>query len=308
MNPSSTNTSTENLIAYFDTGSGGTTNRGIVFYAFASGTGATQTTSLGTVSGSTWYAAITKATTGKTNADYDKTSNYDVGLETPTRSTLTSGGADSEHLALAYNGSVAVLVYYDQTSPGYLRMLYNTSPLTTPGTWTAITNPIDTSAGTYPAVALGSDGSVHIAYLDSENSRLKYAYLSSASNSATKVVKTVDGLFSSGMFNSIAVRQFGTGDFRPVIATYSSAYYGSKYAVRVAFPSSAIGTNGSALGNGYDSATGKMTTNWEVVAVPSISAPQQVQTFVENNGTAVTSGDPVIGLNGSTLQEIQLRF
>ena len=294
---------TLNLGVFFDNS---TTTRGIAIVPFHTGSGAgfTHNTTLGTVGADAWYSDLTKATEGKTNAGYDKTSNYDTGLESPVRYNITSGSNDSEYFDIAMVGTTAVLVYYDESGDGKKLMLtYNLDPSGTPSAW-SVPVTVDTNAGTYVSMAVDSGNHIHLAYLDSENSVLKYAYLETYTSSARTTV--VDTIFSSGLFTDITVRDFGGSDFRPVISSYSSAFYGSNYSVRIAYPVNSTWNSGADLEAG-GSLDGYVTGDWELIAAPATSAPQQVNTFIANSTSAI-NGDIIVGYNGDYLEEARLLF
>ena len=149
-------------------------------------------------------------------------------------------------------------------------------------------------------------GNVHLAYYDSTGSYLKYALLTPTGNagaiSALTVSKKVlvDTLFTNGMYNSITLKEFGSGDVRPVITSYSISYGGTKYSLRTSWPLTAVADieAGADADNGY---TGK----WETVVVVSANAPAQENTYTETKGTGYT-GNIVIGYTASKLEQAEL--
>jgi hypothetical protein len=262
--------------------------------------------------GGVWYSDLEKATDGNTGADYNVSTNLNVGLRTPftgrSRFNVTSGSADSSHFDLKYDATRtnAYLIYFDETN-SQLLLRYNNDPMVTPTAWsTAVT--VDSQAGQYVRAILDASGRLHAAYYDSANSLLKYALLTptlDGSNNITAVAVTecvvVDALFTSGMYNAITLRDFGGGDVRPVIANYSITYGGTRNAIRVAWPTTTVAN----IDHGASAVTGDYTGNWEVVTVCSSTPPAQDRVFIETNNTGYT-GDIVIGYNGGYLEEASL--
>jgi len=304
------NTATANLVAYYDKSSA---SRSIAFFAFNAGTGATFThrTTMDN-DGGTWYSDLEKYTEGTLTADYAATTNNDVGIRTPftgvARVNITSGNADSAHFDLKYDSARtnAIIVYYDELN-SQLQLRYNNNPVTNPSGWSS-PYLLDDAAGQYVRMAIDSDGLIHLAYYDGTNSVLKYALVTptyDGSNNVTALGITkkvvVDALFTNGMYNSITLREFAPGDVRPVITSYSITYGGTKYALRVSWPLSAL----AGITDGADTATGDFTGRWETVAVSSRNAPAQDNSFVETSGTGYT-GNVVTGYNGAYIETATL--
>ena len=298
---------TDNFVAYFDTAS---ESRSIVFWSFKTGDSLAPADQVTGMAGG-WDSNLQKYTDGNTGQNYSSATNLDVGLRTPytgiARTEVTSGGADSESFSIAWDetNGILYLAYYDE-SQGELRLAYNLDPVNTPGAWTVRATPIDSGAGLYNEMVVDPDGGIHIAYFDSNESNLRYAYLSAYDVADVDVeTYTVDALFTNGMYNSIAIRDFSGGagtDYRPVISTFSLSYSGTRYALRAAWPMSALG----ALADGANDATGAYTGDWEVVAVPAATPPAQSRTFIETDGATVTQGQIVVGYNGGWIEEATL--
>ena len=102
------------------------------------------------------------------------------------------------------------------------------------------------------------------------------------------------------MYNSITLKQFGTGDVRPVITSYSISYGGTKYSLRTSWPLTTV-ENIEAGANTDSEYTGK----WETVVVVSANAPTQDNTYTETNGTGYT-GNIVVGYTASKLEQAEL--
>ena len=295
------NTSTRNFAAYFDTAS---ESRSIVFWSFLTGTGVGGVTALA----GGWTSDLQKFTNGNTGQNYPA-GDYRVGLRTPftgiSRIEVTAGGADSEHFDMAWDDGNGILyiAYYDEAS-GRLELAYNLNPAGTPAAWTTRAAPVDTGAGLYVDLAIDPDGGIHLAYFDGSQSNLKYAYLS-AYDAAAVETYTVDALFTNGMYNGIVVKDFSGGagtDYRPVIASFSLSYSGTRYPIRVSWPTAGIGS----FGNGAISATGNYTGNWEVIALPAATPPGSFPIHIETDGAAVHQGQVVVGYNGAWIEEAVL--
>lgn len=109
---------------------------------------------------------------------------------------------DNVDPAIAIDSSGTVHVSYHDDSTGYLMYAYKTSSATT---WTteAADSTASVSLGEYSAIGVDSSDVVHIAYYDSTNQDLKYAY--KVSSSASWVSRTIDGTDSVGSYVSLAL-------------------------------------------------------------------------------------------------------
>ena len=133
------------------------------------------------------------------------------------------------------------------------------------GTW--VTDTIDTKAGSDVAMAIDPKGGIHLAYQDVNTGYLKYAYVQYNDSTNTFSAETyfVDALIGAGANNSIVIKDFGqeTDDYRPVIVTYSSAYTGTKAALRLSYPF--YKPSNVNFGAGADSSSGQFLGNWETI-------------------------------------------
>jgi hypothetical protein len=203
------------------------------------------------------------------------------------------------------------IAYYDGTN-GLLKLIYNASPISAPAAWSSPIT-IDSQAGQYVKMAMDPSGNIHLAYFDSVTSGLKYAYLTPTFNGSGKVTGVtlnstlfVDTMFTNGMYNSISIRDFSAAqngtDMRPVIVTYSISYGGTKYALRISWPT----TNIASVSAGTDPTTAIYTGSWETIAVLNNTPPGQSNTFVDTYGTTVGKGNLVAGYNGSYMEEANI--
>ena len=325
MAVSGSTTDTLNMVAYFDKSD---TSRSIVFYRFHEGTDIAQ---------KNFDLTYTRTGWGTTYSPYEYTANSwsdikrysahnysyvngfddgaDVGLETPSgreEITTAKSGADSNYFDMAYDSvkNVVYIAYYDEAAGG-LKIKYLNNPAAGYyGNWTnswsdAVEVDMD-AAGQFVSMKTDDSGKIHLAYYDSTGSYLKYALVTPTGNagaiSALNVSKKVlvDTLFTNGMYNSITLKQFGTGDVRPVITSYSISYGGTKYSLRTSWPlTTAANIEAGATAN--DGYTGK----WETVVVVSANAPTQDNTYVETDGTGYT-GNIVVGYTASKLEQAKL--
>ncbi|UTC64750.1 Ig-like domain-containing protein [Treponema sp. OMZ 788] len=174
----------------------------------------------------------------------------------------------------------AVLIWFDETSR-MLKYTYKTDPQNGShasqsgngsGNWK---KPIDVfdkmNVGEYCKIAVDKAGGIHIAAFDSDTADLKYAYLSSYSDTAFKR-STVDSYGITGTHITLDVAYTAAGAAGkpvPYIGYYSASAGRSKLAYLV---DTATGVSGSAQGtdsNGY------FTGKWEVSVVPTASRVQQ---------------------------------
>jgi hypothetical protein len=322
-------TNTDNYIAYYDVAG---ESQSIVFFAFKTGSALSAGDQITNMAGG-WTTNLSKYTPSA-DTNYPGTS-YNVGLITPyndgvgytgtglpTRIELTSGGADSEHFDIAWDengvGSNIYMAYYDG-SASELKFMYNSDPVNNPSAWLSRATPLDTGAGLYVDMIVDPDHGVHLSYYDGSNSNLKYTYLPSFDCLDSEIeTYTIDALFTNGMYNSIAIKDFDEtvgADYRPVISNYSLSFSGTKYALRAAWPVYPLGDVNFANGASY--VTGQYTGAWEVTSVSASTAPSESNAYIGINSTRDTSdpldiidrrteGPLVIGYNGSFLEEATL--
>ena len=313
---------TLNMVAYFDKAD---ESRSIVFWRFHEGTGISDKTQAltytrtvrnnnYTFTPNTW--ADIKREAGQTGVYNSGTGgSTDNGMKTPVgreEITTVASGEDSNYFDMAYDSEMKVvyIAYYDELAGG-LKIRYLNNPAEGYyGNWTnswqdAVEIDPD-AAGQFVTMITDASGRVHLAYYDSTGSYLKYALLtpSGTSGAVTGLTVTkkvlVDTLFTNGMYNSITLKQFGTGDVRPVITSYSISYGGTKYALRTSWPLTTV-ENIEAGANTDSEYTGK----WETVVVVSANAPKQDNTYTETNGTGYT-GNIVVGYTASKLEQAVL--
>ncbi|WP_428769039.1 Ig-like domain repeat protein [Treponema sp. HNW] len=218
---------------------------------------------------------------------------------------LSLGVVSGAHAA----SDTAVLIWFDETNR-MLKYTYKTDPQNGShasqsgdgnGTWSI---PIDVfdkmNVGEYCKIAVDKAGGIHIAAFDSDTADLKYAYLSSYSDTAFKR-STVDsyGITGTHITLDVAYTAAGTaGKPVPYIGYYSASAGRSKLAYLV---DTATGVSGSAQGTDD---TGYFTGKWEVSVVPTASRVQQDNI---NVGIWKTSGgvikDSTTGVSDSNISD-----
>ncbi|WP_294430676.1 Ig-like domain repeat protein [uncultured Treponema sp.] len=228
----------------------------------------------------------------------------------PGYQTIASGSAASVYSALAVaSDGTAIVCWYDSTEKA-LKLKYNSDPLNG-DTWkagAATDNKteiiIDSGlAGWYPDMVVDGDGGIHIAYYGAKNGDLKYAYLTSYTDTVADVC-TVDSFLSVGTRASISVsatkKGFKVGDttvqkYVPFISYYMGAFTATQTSVRTAWPV-ALGENESAIDksktpNTYvDGAVNdQYTGSWEVQTLPLDSFPSDYTIGIGVKATATST-------------------
>lgn len=255
----------------------------------------------------------------KTNNISDSINNYSNGNKGSTKDyqSIATGTAASAYSALTVaSDGTAIVCWYDSAAKA-LKLKYNKSPLTgnswkagpETGSLTEIT--IDSGlAGWYPDMVVDGDGGIHIAYYGAKNGDLKYAYLSSYTDTIADVC-TVDSFLSVGTRASISVssakKSFTVGEttvqkYVPFISYYMGAFTATQTSVRTAWPV-ALGSNKSAIDNSTTDNTyvngavsDQYTGSWEVQTLPLNSFPSDytIGIGVKNN-TAVAENNIILG-------------
>jgi hypothetical protein len=225
-----------------------------------------------------------------------------TGYQTIATSATTYGVGLYSAVGISKEG-YAVVAWYDQANQR-LVYSYNTSPTTASGAqWQTNASVIDSNfGGWYVDLVVDGAGGIHIAYYNSSNGDLKYAYLSDYN--ATPQVVTVDSYLSTGTDIGISVKLVGS-NYVPYISYYMPTFTQTSYSVRTAWR-----TNFTSLLPGV--ANDQYTGNWEIMTVPTTSYPQDFRVGIglKTNTSSVYS--PILGYstkNGSTytLETAQLQ-
>ncbi|UTY25298.1 Ig-like domain-containing protein [Treponema denticola] len=217
--------------------------------------------------------------------------------------TTDSGNNPGTYLSLGVvEGSnaandTAVLIWFDETSQK-LKYTYKKNPQIANhasqsgngnGTWSVPVDVFDKmNVGEYCKIAVDKNGGIHIAAFDSDAADLKYAYLSSYSDTSFKR-STVDSYGITGTYISLDVaytENGANGKPVPYIGYYSASAGRSKLAYLV---DTATGVSGSAEGTDD---SGYFTGKWEISVVPTASRVQQdnINVGVWKTNTATDSG------------------
>lgn len=190
----------------------------------------------------------------------------------------TDSGAYSA-VGVTSNNEV-VVAWYDATARS-LKLAYNTDPSLS-SDWTNQITIDSYFAGMYVDVAVDADDGIHIAYYNSSNGDLKYAYLSSYDDS-TADVYTVDSFLSVGQNLMIDIIEEG-GQQVPYISYYVGSYAGTMMSIRYASWNTAL-----AMGDGV--ALDKFTGNWRISSVPARNIPKD---YIVSSGSK-SAGEFIIG-------------
>ncbi len=148
------------------------------------------------------------------------------------------------------------------------------------------------SAGQYVAMKTDSKGGIHFAYYDTGNGDLKYAYMSSVTDTPKTV--TVDGYQQVGQYIDLALKETtasGTTSVTPYISYYSMSNDATNRAAKVAKLASPITYTGTTVDSSkvLDGSEDEMFTgNWEAMHIPTNGKPVQYRVNI-----GVTSGGNV---------------
>ena len=170
---------------------------------------------------------------------------------------------------------------------------------TTTAQWQNNIVSIDTGKGSYVDMAVDGGDNIHLAYYDSNNGGLHYAYIpySSATGFPNKgaIEKArVDTFLGAGTNIMINIRQEagvtgGASGYRPYISYIHSSYATTRGAVRVAGPITTVTGTKYAVADNTDTGDLFLGT-WEVMTVPVVNPPitPLYSTFVVTNGVPST--------------------
>ena len=216
--------------------------------------------------------------------------------ETPSGAQYVSTSATEFHaVGATADGSVAVIAYYDTSGSGKLVFSYNTTPDSAAGWSTPVTIEEFVNA---QYIDLKVDGSnhIHLAYYDSFNGDVKYAYIPAYNSPADTDYSddasdsdidlyTVDSYLIVGEKLSVDISSAGS----PFIA-----YKGLGNTARVAWL-----TGSAANGASADEFTG----SWEIQTIPELITDTDSNRFSAGVDTA---GLPVIGYTDDGLEYVRL--
>jgi hypothetical protein len=156
-----------------------------------------------------------------------------------------------------------VVSWYDEKN-SQLCLAYNENP-TTSTTW--VSKVIDYNAGLYVKSVADKDGGIHLAYYNSAGSDLKYAYLSSHTDTTPDIVM-VDSFLSVGAKPTIDVVKLSeNGNWVPYIGYQMNGNLGNSAAAKIAYLKS---TEIKAGADNNDFYTG----DWEISVVPTKNIPK----------------------------------
>jgi len=178
-------------------------------------------------------------------------------------------------------GLMAVMVWYDAITRSLIYSWNDDPTGASAAKWQANATVIDSNfAGWYADIEVDSDNGIHIAYYNSSDGSLKYAYKSTYNTAATTV--TVDSFLSTGENLSLTVKKVDTKQV-PYISYYMGSYSSTNYSVRTAWRE-----DFTSLKDGVE--FDKYTGAWEVMTIPTSNNPKKY-----NIGIGIKSGVPILG-------------
>ncbi|HBI37828.1 MAG TPA: hypothetical protein DDY71_09305 [Spirochaetia bacterium] len=159
---------------------------------------------------------------------------------------------------------------------------------------------IDTDgAGKFVSITTdgGAKGGIHLAYQQTANGDLKYAYLPTydCADGAIRVV-TVDSYGQVGQYTDINIKDV-SGAKIPYITYYNMSNADTKLGAKVAYPITAPSTWTDNTVAGVNSSE-LFTGNWEVSIIPAREVPKQYRI---SNGIT-TAGDLIVGYQGDLVE------
>ncbi len=207
--------------------------------------------------------------------------------------TNTYKAGQYSSIGVTPDGTVAVIAWYDATNRKLI-FSYNTDPTgaTSAPQWQTNAEIIDSDfSGWFVDMVVDDLGGIHIAYYNSSNGDLRYAYKSAYDQPATTV--TVDSFLAVGTNISVTYKVSGANRI-PYISYYMSSFTATSFSVRTAW------LNGT-LGNGV--INDQYTGNWEIQTIPTANIPKDF-----NVGIGIKSNMPIIGYaTTSNLETAQLK-
>jgi len=216
----------------------------------------------------------------------------------------------SIHTAVAtLSNGVPVIAWYSPKSDSIVfsngnAIGTNATSTTNTDTWQSNAVVIDTGKGSYVDMAVDGVNNVHLAYYDSNNGGLHYAYIPYNSGTGlpnkTAIERArVDTFLGAGTNIMINIRLEG-GGYRPYISYIHSSYATTRSAVRIAWPITPLSGTKYTVANNTNNSDLFLGT-WEVMSVPIVNAPitPLYSTFVVSNGvpTSVTNWVKPAGIN-----------
>lgn len=227
---------------------------------------------MGGKSGDKGYGSENGAAIKNNYTNNNWSNNYTTTYEQKLVQVLADGEGNSlgyagEYVSIGISKNHVVMTWYDAKNNNlmyaYSDEKINPSTGINSNGWTKVQTPLLEGAGKYCQLAVGGDGSIHIASYDSANGDLKYVYLKDYTG-AEKKTCTVDSYLSVGKELTIDVASNGTYQI-PYIGYYGSTPKKPRYAYLAEPAKFYAGT----ATDGVD--TDAYTGVWECTIVPSAS-------------------------------------
>ncbi len=246
------------------------------------------------------------------NAGYGQSNLNDVTGVTRDASARLVATSASPYLALGVTDqNYVILVYYDQND-GYLKLVHSATtaggstpapvnmaaPLSDTLYWSTPRNIGPQYSGWYVSMFVENDDNaatqdaIHLAFYDSNNADLYYAYLTDYSDTVPKVAR-VEAKFSVGIYTDIKVN-----GGKPWIAYYNNSENGTRESIKLARYNGTLPTvhNGANLDE-------TVTGHWETMTVPVNAVPQGgLNKFTRVNLDFNSSNRPVVGFSTTQLE------
>ncbi|TVR55888.1 MAG: hypothetical protein EA426_14430 [Spirochaetaceae bacterium] len=216
-----------------------------------------------------------------------------------------TANASSEYTAMTLiNGEIAI-AFYDESAAN-LKIRHSANHTTdglanTGATWEELVVDASPFSGRY--VSMTNDGSyVYLAYYDAGSANLVFSRI----DWATKVVErfVIDAYLSVGTWTNITLI-----DGLPHISYYSDSYNGTRDSIRMAYPVDAASITSHGVQD--DGASDMYTGTWEILAVPTATAPKGgMEQFNRTHIDVYTDGTstlPVVGWLADRLEYARLR-
>lgn len=209
------------------------------------------------------------------------------GKTPPGAQEIAGGTAAFSAVAATGDAGTALLAYYDKAGSGSLLFKYNETPDSGAGWSSGIT--IDTFVDAqYIDMAVDGDDHIHLAYFDSYNGDVKYAYIPDYDSSASEItLVTVDSYLIVGSKLTVTVDSEGT----PYLS-----YKGIGNSARTAWPAS-TGIPGDGAEND------EFTGNWEIQTLPEGINDSDSNRFCVGTDTEDL---PVVGYTDDGLEYLRM--
>ena len=213
--------------------------------------------------------------------------------------------ASSEFTAMTLVDGEIAIAFYDENA-GNLKIRYSADHTVaglanTGATWDELVVDASPFSGRY--VSMTNDGtSVYLAYYDAGSADLVFSRIDWSTKAIERFV--IDSYLSVGTWTNITII-----DGLPYISYYSDSYNGTRDSIRLAYPVDAASIASHGVQN--DGASDMYSGTWEIMAVPTATAPkggmEQFNRTHIGAHTLDTDVLPVVGWLADRLEYARLR-